>query len=70
MQIGPYQKQNLSLEKKFIKFLGKYDYSLIAFQENFEDINNLKYFKNVSKKFINTHQFKIIKNQYYKRQFF
>ena len=60
----------LSFRKKFIKFLGKYDYSLIAFQENFEDINNLKYFKNVSKKFINTHQFKIIKNQYYKGNFF
>ena len=60
----------LSFRKKFIKFLGKYDYSLIAFQENFEDINNLKYFKNVSKKFINTHRFKIIKNQYYKGNFF
>ena len=60
----------LSFREKFIKFLGKYDYSLIAFQENFEDINNLKYFKNVSKKFINTHRFKIIKNQYYKGNFF
>ena len=60
----------LKFREKFIKFLGKYDYSLIAFQENFEDINNLKYFKNVSKKFINTHRFKIIKNQYYKGNFF
>ena len=47
-----------------------YDYSLIAFQENFEDINNLKYFKDIRKKLINTHQFKIIKNQYYKGNFF
>ncbi len=60
----------LKFRKKFIKYLMNYDYSLIAFQENFEDINNLKYFKDIRKKLINTHQFKIIKNQYYKGNFF
>ena len=60
----------LKFREKFIRSLKNYDYSLIAFQESFEDINNLKYFKNIKKKLINTHKFKIIKNQYYKGNFF
>ena len=60
----------LKFREKFIKHLKSYEYSLIAFQENFEDINNLKYFKNIRKKFINSHKFKIIKNQYYNGNFF
>ena len=59
----------LKFRKKFINHLMNYDYSLIAFQENFENIDNLKYFKRLSKKFFDTHQFKIIKNQFYKGSF-
>ena len=60
----------LKFREKFIRYLRNYDYSLIAFQESFENINNLKYFNNIRKKFVNTYQFKIIKNQYYNGNFF
>ena len=60
----------LKFREKFINYLRNYDYSLISFQENFENIDNLKYFKNIKKRFISTHQFKIIKNQHYNGNFF
>ena len=60
----------LKFRKNLSNHLRNYDYSLIAFQDNFEGIDNLKYFKRLSKKkFFNTHQFKIIKNQFYKGSF-
>ena len=60
----------LKFREKFIRHLKSYEYSLIAFQEYFEDINNLEYFKNIRKKFIKSHKFKIIENQYYNGNFF
>ena len=35
----------ISFRAKLILEMIKYEYILISFQENFEDINNLKYFK-------------------------
>lgn len=59
----------LNFRKKIIPTILKSKYILISFQENFEDINNLKYFyklkSNLSKKF----RISIIKNKYYKGNF-
>ena len=52
----------LKFREKFINLLKDYNYVLISFQENFEDIDNLEYFKKLSRKLVKTHQFKIIKN--------
>lgn len=56
----------LKFREKFINHLKKFDYTLIAFQENFEDINNLKYFKNLKNKLKNNFRIKILKNPFYK----
>ena len=60
----------LKFREKFINLLKDYNYVLISFHENFEDIDNLEYFKKLSRKLVKTHQFKIIKNQFYKGNFF
>ena len=36
----------LDLRDKFVSLIERYENIMISFQENFEDINNLKYFKN------------------------
>lgn len=56
----------LKFREKFINHLKKFDYTLIAFQENFENINNLKYFKNLKNKLKNNFRIKILKNPFYK----
>ena len=48
----------------------KMQYILIGFQENFENINNLKYFNSIKKKFLIIFKIKIIKNKFYKGNFF
>ena len=65
MQTGHYRKHQLNLEKN-LKLLLKSKYILIAFQENFEDIDNLKYFYSLKKEMIKNFQVKIIKNKFYK----
>ena len=42
----------------------------ISFQEKFEDIDNLKYFKELETKFSNKYEIKIIKNKFYKGNIF
>ena len=42
------------------------NYILIGFQENFENINNLKYFRSLQKKISNKFQTRITKNKFYK----
>jgi hypothetical protein len=41
-------------------------YILIGFQEKFEDINNLKYFRGLKKKISNNFDVKLVRNKYYK----
>ena len=42
------------------------EYILVAFQEKFENINNLKYFNLIKKKITNSFHVRIIKNKFYK----
>ena len=42
----------LKFREKFINLLKDYNYVLISFQENFEDIDNLEYFKKLSRKLV------------------
>jgi len=52
--------------KKFEKIISNSNYILISFQENFENIDNIKYFKMLKKKISNKFQTKIFKNKFYK----
>ena len=56
----------LSYRKKFINKIFNSKYLFISFQEKFENINNLKYFYSLKKKFSKRYDIKIIKNKYYK----
>ena len=56
--------------KKFINNIANSKYILICFQEKFENINNLKYFNYLKSKLSNNFNIKIIKNKYYKGNFF
>jgi len=56
----------IKFRKKFEKIIRKSNYILISFQENFENINNLKYFKKLKKKISNKFRTKILKNKFYK----
>ena len=56
----------LQFRKNFEEIIKKSKYILIGFQENFENINNLKYFSNLKKKISNEFEIKIIKNKFYK----
>lgn len=56
--------------KNFFKFIYNVDYILISFQENFENINNYKYFDNLKKKISHKFDVKIILNKHYRGNFF
>ena len=56
----------IKFRKRFEKIIIKSNYILISFQENFENINNLQYFKILQKKISNKFQIKISKNKFYK----
>ena len=56
--------------KKFINNIANSNYILICFQEKFENINNLKYFNYLKSKLSDNFNIKIIKNKYYKGNFF
>ncbi len=60
----------LNFRKNFEKVMKHNNYILISFQENFENINNLKYFKDLEKKISNKFQVKIIKNKFYRGNIF
>jgi len=59
----------IKLRKKFNKIISGSEYILISFQEEFEDINNLNYFKKLKDKISNQFDVKIIKNKYYRGNF-
>jgi len=60
----------INFRKKFIKSIKNSKLILISFQESFENINNLKYFKNLKKYLDKKFKVKIIKNEFYKGNFF
>ena len=60
----------IKFRKKFEKILRNSKYILIGFQENFENIDNLKYFNILKKKYSNNFKINIIKNKFYKGNFF
>jgi len=60
----------INFRKKFIKSIKNSKLILISFQENFENIDNLKYFNNLKKNLEKKFEIKIIKNEFYKGNFF
>ena len=60
----------IQLRKKFEIIIKNYNYVLISFQENFEDIDNSKYFKKLKKKMSYNFKINIIKNKFYKGNLF
>ncbi len=60
----------IKFRKKFEKIIRNSNYILISFQENFENIDNLKYFRTLQEKISNKFQIKICKNKFYKGSFF
>ena len=60
----------INFRKKLIKSIRNSKLILISFQENFENIDNLKYFKNLKKNLEKKFEIKIIKNEFYKGNFF
>jgi hypothetical protein len=56
----------LKFRKNFKKILKKNKYILICFQENFEDIDNLKYFNKLKSELSLKYKIKILKNKFYK----
>ena len=59
----------INFRKKFIKSIKNSKLILISFQEIFENINNLKYFKNLKKNLEKKFEIKIVKNKFYKGNF-
>lgn len=60
----------IQFRNKFYFKISNSKYILIGFQEKFENIDNLKYFKNLKKKLKNKFNIKIIKNKFYRGNFF
>ena len=60
----------INFRKKFFKLIKNSKLILISFQENFENIDNLEYFNNIKKKLDKKFKIKIIKNKFYKGNFF
>ncbi len=56
----------INFRGKLILEMIKYEYILISFQENFEEINNLKYFKKLIFKLKLKYKFQLIENKFYK----
>ena len=59
----------LNFRKNFEELIKKSEYILISFQEKFENIDNLKYFSSLKKKFSKKFEIKILKNKFYKGNF-
>ena len=60
----------IKFRKQFFKIIENSKFILISFQECFEEINNLLYFKKIKKKLDKKFHIKILKNQYYKGNIF
>ena len=60
----------ISYRKKFLKEITRREYFLISFQENFENINNLKYFQEINNLLKKKYSCKILKNKFYKGNIF
>ena len=60
----------IKFRKKFYSLIKNSELILICFQEKFEEINNLKYFKNMEKKLRYNFKLKIINNEFYKGNIF
>lgn len=59
----------IKFRKKFEMIIKNSNYILIAFQEFFENINNLNYFKKLKKNISRNFHVKIIRNPFYKGNF-
>ena len=55
----------LDFRKKIVYEMKNYENILISFQENFENINNLRYFKNLQSDLKSKYHFKLILNKFY-----
>ena len=60
----------INYRKKFFIKIKNSKYIFISFQEKFENLNNLEYFKNIRKLLSKKFQIKIIKNQFYHGNWF
>ena len=60
----------IHFRKKIMGKLIKSKYILISFQEKFENINNLKYFRDISNKLDKSFKIKIIRNKFYNGNIF
>jgi len=56
----------LDLRDNFVSLIGRYENIMISFQESFENIDNLKYFKNLQENLKYKYNIKIILNKFYK----
>tara|TARA_B100001057_G_scaffold437613_1_gene469542 strand:- start:5548 stop:6486 length:939 start_codon:yes stop_codon:yes gene_type:complete len=59
----------INFRKNFEIIIGSSKYVLIGFQEIFESVNNLNYFKTLKNKISKRYKVKIIENQFYKGNF-
>ena len=55
----------LKFRKEFIPTIKKSKYSIISFQERFENINNFKFFQNLLKQFKKNYKYKILDFKFY-----
>ena len=60
----------INYRKKFFIKIKNIKYIFISFQEKFENLNNLEYFNNIKKLLSKKFEIKIIKNQFYKGNWF
>ena len=60
----------IKFREQFLKVVESSKFILISFQESFEEIDNLSYFKKLKKKLDNKFHIKILKNPYYNGNIF
>tara|TARA_Y100000741_G_C18250445_1_gene557115 strand:- start:1079 stop:2023 length:945 start_codon:yes stop_codon:yes gene_type:complete len=60
----------IKFRENFFDIIKNSHYILISFQEKFEEVDNLKYFKNMQKKLCRTFKIKIVSNEFYKGNIF
>ncbi len=60
----------IKFRKRFISIISKSRYILISFQEKFENVNNLNYFKFLRSRLSKKFEIKIIKNKFYNGNIF
>ncbi len=60
----------INFRNKFLRYILNYQYIFIAFQEQFEGIDNKKYFNNLQKKLKKKYKMYLFKNKFYKGNIF